>query len=182
VKGSRSGRRPAAALVLLAPLWAALVGLSPAECPPIEEAYHELEASSFEVLRTFRFTVNDNLKRRELARLRYTGGELETEILEQETLSKTMVFEPDETDLALEVGFACERVEDLGEGRFAVASEDGTERAVFALDSERGALRPESWRLETSERLLFKKFVLEGVAEYEGFRWLEPEPPEPGDS
>lgn len=118
-------------------------------------------------------TVNDELKRREIARLSYAAGKLETEILEEETLSKLMVFEPDETDLALDVGFACERVEDLGQGRFAVTSEDGEEVAEFALDAERGALRPVSWRLESTARLLFKKLEFVGSAEYSGFRWKE---------
>jgi len=181
MKGNRRGRHLGGAAVALPLLWGALVGLSPADCPPVESAWEELVAGGFEVERSFRMTVNDDLKRREVARLRYAAGELETEILEEETLSKLMVFEPDDTDLALEVGFACERVEDLGEGRFSIVSENEEETAIFALDAERGALRPESWRLEAKARFLLKKLAIVGVADYSNFRWRDLDPQLPPD-
>ena len=119
-------------------------------------------------------SVNGKLKRREVTRLEHAHGELETEVLEEETLSKNMVFDADGHDFALESEVDCGRVEPAGAGRYAIGSEDGLEVVVFELDPSRRALRPVSWSLDTTERLLFKRFVIEGRASYLGFEWLEP--------
>ena len=135
------------------------------------EAHDRFLQSSFEVERTFRMSVNGNLKKREVARLRYSEGELETVVLEDEVLSKAMVFEGEGKDFALEFEFDCERLEALGDGRYALTSQDGLEIAEFDLDEETGALVPVAWRLDTTERFLFKRFVMEGRVEYSGFEW-----------
>ena len=51
---------------------------------------------------------------------------------------------------------------------------DGREVAEFRLDEEAAAWVPIAWRLDTTERFLFKKFVMEGRVEYAGFEWTAP--------
>lgn len=116
-------------------------------------------------------SVNGNLKKRELARLDYSGGTLEIEVLEDEVLSKMFVFDGEGEDFALGLEFACERLAALENGRYELTSEDGLEVAEFVLDQEAGALRPIAWRLDTTARLLFKKLVMEGRVEYSEFSW-----------
>ena len=160
---------PAVVLLLL---WPLMVGLSPEECAEASRAHANLREASFSVERSFRMSVNGKLKKRELAQLAYSAGELETEGLDEEVLSKNMVFEGGEgKDFALDADFACERVRGIDGGRIELASEDGLEVVVFELDRERNALRPVSWSLDTTERFLFKKFVVDGRAEYSSFVW-----------
>lgn len=117
-------------------------------------------------------SVNGKLKKRELAHLAYSAGELETEVLDEEVLSKNMVFEGGEgKDFALDADFSCDRLRRIAGGRIELASDDGLEVVVFELDEERGALRPVNWSLDTTERFLFKKFVVAGRAEYSSFEW-----------
>lgn len=157
-------------LVLLL-LWPILVALTPEECATIGRAHERLLESSFEVERTFSMSVNGNLKKREVARLTYSAGELATEVVEDEVLSKVMVFESDGKDFVLEIRFACDRLEGTGEGLYELASEDGLEVAEFELEDATGALRPVAWRLDTTERFLFRKLVMAGRAQYSGFEW-----------
>lgn len=152
-------------------LWPALVAMTPDECATVQRAHERLLDSSFEVGRTFRMSVNGKLKKREVARLTYSAGELETEVIEDEVHSKVLVFDSEDEDFVLEIEFACERLEEAGEGRYELTSEDGLEVAEFELEEETGALRPVAWRLDTTARLLFKKLVMEGRAEYSGFEW-----------
>ena len=154
-------------------LWPLLTGMASAECERVREAHDRLLAESFEVERRFELSMNGKPKRRELARLTSVEGVLETEVLEEEVLSKGLVLEGEGEDFVLGIGFSCDRLEALGEGRFELTSEDGLERAELELDPERGALRPVGWRLEARERFLFKKLLIEGRADYRGFRWLE---------
>ncbi len=160
------------ALILL-PVGAVLSGLSADQCATVAAAHSRFREGSFAVERLFRMSVNGNLKKREVAHLVYADGELETEVLEEEVLSKGMVFEGEGKDFALESGFSCDRVEADGEGRFELTSEDGLEVIEFLMDEDQGALRPVSWRLDTTERFLFKRFVIEGRVEYSDFEWLE---------
>lgn len=97
---------------------------------------------------------------------------MDVQVLEEEIVSKSLVLDG-EGDPVLDLVFSCARIEVLGEGRFALTSEDGTETATFALDAERDALRPVRWRLETTERFLFKKLEIEGLAEYGDFEWRD---------
>lgn len=153
-------------------LWPATVGLAPAQCPSLETAHERFLAGSFALERHFRFSVNGKLKRREVAKLAYAQGVTDIEVLEIEILSKGLVLDG-EGDPVIDLVFSCARLEGLGANRFALTSEDGTETAIFALDSERNALRPIRWRLMTTERFLFKKFEIEGVAEYGDFEWRD---------
>ncbi len=152
-------------------LWPLLVALTPEECSTVREAHERLLRSSFEVERTFRMTVNDDLKKREVTLLTYSEGELSTEILEEEQHSKMLVFDTEGEDFVLELPFSCERLAASEEGRFELASKDGLEVAVFELDAETGALRPLAWRLDTTARFLFKKLAMAGRVEYSGFEW-----------
>ena len=152
-------------------LWPALVGLSPDQCSSVAEAHQKLLDSSFSVERQFRMSVNGDLKKREVARLFQSEGQLETEVLEDEVLSKNMVFESEGKDFALDSEFTCGRVRSLDDGRWELASEDGLETVVFEMDEDRNALRPVAWTLDTTERFLFKKFVVEGRVEYSNFEW-----------
>ena len=156
--------------VLLLLVWPATVGLAPSECPPLETAHQRFLAGSFALERTFLFRVNGALKRREVANLTYADGALEIEVLEEETPSKGLVIDG-EGDPVVDLVFSCSRLDALGEGRFALTSEDGTETATFVLDAERQALRPVGWRFGTTERFLFKKFEIEGRADYDDFEW-----------
>jgi hypothetical protein len=141
------------------------------ECLTVGRAHEALLEDSFEVERTFRLSVNGNLKNREVARLTYSSGKLETEVVEYEAFSKTWVHENEGKDFVLEIGFACERLEAVGEGRYELTSEDGLEVAEFELGDESGALRPVTWRTDETARLLFKKFAIAARAEYSDFEW-----------
>lgn len=160
--------------LLLLFVWPATVGLAPSECPPLESAHERFVTGSFALERTFLFKINGALKRREVANLAYTDGALKIEVLEEETLSKGLAIDG-EGDPVLDLAFSCARLEALGEGRFALTSEDGTETATFLLDAERQALRPVEWRFGTTERFLFKKFEIEGLADYADFEWRDEE-------
>lgn len=159
-------------LVVL-PVWAALTGLTNDQCATAAAAHERFLESSFEVERLFEMSVNGNLKKREVARLVYSGGELAVEVIEDQVLSKGLVFEGEGKDFALETSFSCERIEADGDGHFDLASEDGLEVVEFVLDENSRALRPVSWRLDTIERFLFKKFVIEGRVQYSNFEWSE---------
>ncbi len=161
---------PSFSLLSLLLLWPATVGLAPAQCPTLETAHERFLASSFTLERHFRFSVNGELKRREVARLAYADGVTDIEILEEEILSKSLVLDG-QGDPVIDLAFSCARLEELSDGRFALNSEDEIETATFALDSERNALRPVRWHLITTERFLFKKFEIVGVAEYGDFEW-----------
>jgi len=153
-------------------LWPGLlVALTAEECSTAQGAHEKLLESSFEVERTFRMTVNDDLKKREVSLLSYSAGELETEVLEDEVHSKILVFDTEDEDFVLELPFACERLVEPAPGRYELTSEDGLEVAEFELDVEAGALRPVAWRLDTTARFLFKKLVMAGRVEYSGFEW-----------
>ena len=149
----------------------ALVAQTLEECSAVRQAHERLLEGSFEVERTFRLSVNGNLKNREVARLTYSAGELETEVVEYEAFSKMWVHENEGKDFVLEIRFSCERLEAAGEGRYELTSEDGSEVAEFELGDESGALRPVAWRSDETARLLFKKFAISARAEYSGFEW-----------
>ena len=163
------------ATVLLPVAWLvscpALVAQTPEECSAVRQAHERLLEGSFEVERTFRLSVNGDLKNREVARLTYSAGELETEVVEYEAFSKMWVHENEGKDFVLEIRFSCERLEAAGEGRYELTSEDGSEVAEFELGDESGALRPVAWRSDETARLLFKKFAISARAEYSGFEW-----------
>lgn len=162
---------PRARMLVIVLLWPALVAMTPDECATVQRAHERLLNSSFEVERTFRMSINGNLKKREVTLLTYSAGELETEVIEDEVHSKILVFDSEGEDFVLEIEFACERLEEVGDGRYELTSEDGLEVAEFELDDETDALRPVTWRLDTTARLLFKKLVMEGRTEYSGFEW-----------
>lgn len=149
----------------------ATAAASPQDCSTATSAFERLLDGSFEVERTFRMSVNGNLKRREVVTLTSSGGEFEIEVLEDEVLSKSMVFEDGGKDFMLAFEFDCERLRVTRGGNFALISEDGLEVAEFRMDEKARALVPVSWRLDTTERFLFKKFVIEGRAEYTAFSW-----------
>ena len=104
-------------VVLLLPC-PALVALTPEECSTVRQAHELLLEGSFEVKRTFRLSVNGDLKNREVALLTYSAGKLETEVVEYEAFSKMWVHENEGKDFVLEIEFACERLEVTGEGRY----------------------------------------------------------------
>ena len=102
----------------------------------------------------------------------YAEGELKQETLEKEVLDGGLVLDPGEGESALAVPFACDRVERLADDRYELISPDGTERVVFLRNADGdGALQPVSWRSDESTRLLWKKLVIEAVAEYRNFEW-----------
>lgn len=141
------------------------------DCARLEAAHEVLLGSSFTVVRHFTVSLNDALKVREMTRLAYDGGELSRETLEREVFDDNVVLEEGEDETALAVPFACERLEELEAGRYVLSSADETERVTFEWSEERGALRPLSWENQESKRLLFKRFVIEAVAEYRDFEW-----------
>ena len=149
----------------------ALGALTPEECSAVRQAHEQLLKGSFEVKRTFRLSVNGDLKNREVALLAYTAGTLETEVLEYEAFSKMLVHENEGKDFVLEIDFACERLQAAGEGRYELLSEDGREVAEFEVEDETGALRMIAWRTDETARLLFKKFEVAARAEYLDFEW-----------
>ena len=161
----------AAALLLPCP---ALGALTSEECSTVRRAHEQLLEGSFEVERTFRLSVNGDLKNREVALLTYSAGRLETEVVEYEAFSKIWVHENEGKDFVLEMELACERLEALGEGRYELTSEDGLEVAVFELADEPGALRFVAWRSDDEARLLLKKFAISARAEYADFEWTQP--------
>lgn len=157
----------------LALLWVLSSGMTSGACDRLRAAHTRLLEGSFALEREFSLSINGEPKRRQLARLTSTDGELVTEVVEEEVLSRGLVLDGKGGELALGIPFSCERVEALGSGRFELTSEDGLERVEFELDPRRDALLPLRWRLEARERFLFKKLLIEGSAEYRGFRWLE---------
>ena len=162
-----------------------MTALAPGECRPLEEAHERFLASGFTATRSLQFSLNGQLKRREVARMSYSAANVDVIVVEEEVLSKNIVIEG-EGDPLIDLEFSCSRLEALGRNRFVLRSEDGTETATFVLEPERRVVRPESWRLAETERFMFKKFEIEGAASYEDFGWtegpaIEAEPPTPGD-
>ena len=153
----------------------ALLAQTPAECSAVQQAHELLLQGSFEVERTFRLSVNGELKNREVARLTYSAGRLETEVVEYEAFSKIWVYENEGKDFVLDIGFDCERLAAAGEGRYKLTSEDALEVAEFEFDVEAGVLRLVAWQTDDSARFLFKKFVITGRVEYSDFEWKEPQ-------
>ncbi len=82
-----------------------------------------------------------------------------------------MVLEEGDRESALELPFACERLNRLDAQRYELSSSDGTEKVVFALSDDGRVLRPVSWHNHEKKRFLFKKFEIEAVAEYRDFAW-----------
>lgn len=148
-----------------------LEAVTPEECSTVSRAHELLLEGSFEVERTFRLSVNGDLKKREVAHLTYSGGQLVTEVLEYESLSKLWAYENEGRDSVLEIEFACDRLEAFGDDRYELTSEDALEVAEFELDGRTGALRLIAWRSDDTARLLFKKFAIAARAEYSGFSW-----------
>ncbi len=154
--------------VLLSSLLAA--GLAGADCGTARQAHERWLAGSFTVERRLHISLNGDLVKLQVARLSYVDGELDTEVVEDEVLAKSVAFDG-EGDMVVAIPFACDRLRSVGSGRFELSSEDGTETALFELDLERRALVPVEWRLEARERFLFKKLHLDGRAEYSNFEW-----------
>ena len=147
----------------------ALAALTTEDCSTVRKAHEELLASSFEVERTFQLSVNGHLKIREVALLTFSGGTLETEVIEYEQSSKMWVHDNEGKDFVLEITFACERLETGGDGSYELESEDGLEMATFQMRNETGDLRPVAWRTDETARFLFKKLSIEGRVEYTNF-------------
>ncbi len=149
----------------------AVAALTPGECSVVSRAHERLLESSFQTERTFTLTVNGDLKNREVARLSYSAGELETEVLEYEARSKMWVYENEGRDFVLEASFGCDRLEAAGGSRYELTSEDGSEVAEFELEDESGTLRPIAWRSDETARVLFKKFAISARVVYADFEW-----------
>ena len=155
-------------------MFASLTMMAPGaqECRDAEAAHAALLTGSFSVERRFTLTLNGKLKVRKLVHLQSTDGELTRETLEVEKYDSKLVLEEGEGDAILEIPFACDRLEHLDDGSLRLTSPDGTEKVVFAWSAEReGALEPVSWRSDETARFLWKKFVIEAVAQYENFVW-----------
>ena len=138
----------------------------------MEAAHATLRGGSFSVDRRFTLKLNGKLKARGLVRLKSTDGVLTRETLEMERYDDRLVLDEGDGDAILEIPFACERLERLDDGSFQLTSADRTERVVFVWSAGReGALEPVSWRADETDRFLWKKFVVEAVAQYENFVW-----------
>lgn len=140
------------------------------DCAAARAARERLFDGGFEVVRTFTISINGKPKRREVARLSFEAGELEVTLLEEEVLSRGLVLESDGGDFFVDAKLACERLRRTGTSVYELDSEDGLEVVTFELDTESGTLRPLSWRLDTTERFLFKKLMIEGRATYSNLR------------
>ncbi len=140
-------------------------------CPALEAAHAALLESSFTCVRHLTVELNGDLKAREVTRLTYRAGELKRETLEKELLDDNVVLEEGDEESALAVPFDCDRLERVGEGALELTNPAGTEKVVFAWNRASGALRPLRWTNNETERFLWKKFVIEAVAEYRDFRW-----------
>ena len=158
-----------------APLLMLLLLLTPSsqKCVALQSAYENLIAGSFTVERRLTVIMNGKVKLRELARLTSSGRKLTIERLEVERLDKKLVLEESQTDPGLELGFPCERVEELEDGRYVVRSENGAEELELVLDVGRNALIPAVWRSKEKTRFLWKKMIFETEVIYGGFEWRD---------
>lgn len=140
-------------------------------CTELEAAHRALLEGSFSVERQLSLTINGEPKLRELVRLTYHAGKLQRQTLSRELLDDSLVLEEGEEESALALPFACERLMARGEGRWELASADGTETVLFAGGIGQGSLRPLRWRSAERTRFLWKKLAIEAVADYREFAW-----------
>lgn len=153
-------------LALPALLWPAMAALAEPRCQEIATAHEAMRNGSLRLERRLEMSVNGEPKKREVARLALEAGVLETEILEEETLSNVFVFDGRGDDPALGIKFDCARLERLSGNRYRLTSEDGLETAVFELTGGGAQAAPVEWRFATVERFLFRKLEIRGRADY----------------
>ncbi len=141
------------------------------ECVVLQAAHQAFLKSSFTFEQHSTLTLNGELKMREVSRLTYSDGELTRETLEKEVFDESLVLEDGESEAALELPFDCHRLDLVEKGLVALSNSDETEKVVFVWDRENGVLRPSRWINNETKRFLWRKFVIEAVADYRDFAW-----------